>query len=310
MTDDPRSALDHAREAFRAELVGAGLLVPTAVEGLYGRSAVFEDVVEGVDRLVRAAGADEHAERLRFPPVIPRSVFERTDYLASFPNLTGSVHTFTGDDRAHAALLAVHEAGGDWAALLEPAEVMLTPAACHPVYPTLSGTVPEQGRRIDVAGYCFRHEPAVDPMRLQAFRMHEYVYVGTPHGAREHRSRWVGRGLEVLAELGLPAREAVAHDPFFGRAGRLLAANQREEELKIELVVTIYDEDPAGAAVVSCNCHLDHFGAPFGISTPDGEVAHSACVGFGLERIALAMLRHHGLDVRAWPQAVRGRLWP
>ena len=44
-------------------------------------------------------------------------------------------------------------------------------------------------------------------------------------------------------------------------------------------------------AVVSTNYHLDHFGVPFGIKTADGAVAHSACVGFGLERIALALFK-------------------
>jgi hypothetical protein len=32
-------------------------------------------------------------------------------------------------------------------------------------------------------------------------------------------------------------------------------------------------------------------------------------VGFGLERVALALFRHHGFDVEAWPQGVRRVLW-
>jgi hypothetical protein len=61
---------------------------------------------------------------------------------------------------------------------------------------------------------------------------------------------------------------------------------------------------------VSCNCHRDHFGLNFGITSADGEVAHSACVGFGMERIALGLLKHHGLDVNGWPASLRGVLWP
>jgi hypothetical protein len=34
-------------------------------------------------------------------------------------------------------------------------------------------------------------------------------------------------------------------------------------------------------------------------------VAHSACVGFGLERVALALFKRHGLDVGDWPREVR-----
>ena len=36
-----------------------------------------------------------------------------------------------------------------------------------------------------------------------------------------------------------------------------------------------------------------------------GAVAHSACVGFGMERIALALLKTHGLQTDSWPIAVR-----
>jgi seryl-tRNA synthetase len=41
----------------------------------------------------------------------------------------------------------------------------------------------------------------------------------------------------------------------------------------------------------------------------DGSVAHTACVGFGLERIALALFHHHGLDVKEWPESVHKTLW-
>jgi seryl-tRNA synthetase len=298
-----------ARAAFRGELFDAGLLVPTGVDGLYGRSGVFEDVVDAIDREVVAAGAGEHATRLRFPPIMPREVFERTDYLASFPNLAGSVHTFGGGDAEHAALLAKHERGEDWTTSLEPAGVMLQPAACHPLYPLNTGRLPVDGRRYDVYGYCFRHEPAIDPARLQSFRMHEYVYLGDPDAAFAHRETWIARGMTVLEALGLEAEPVVANDPFFGRVGRILANNQREEVLKIELVVSLYGDENV-TAIVSSNLHRDHFGVNFGIETADGAVAHSACVGFGMERIALAMFRKHGLDPAQWAPSLRGRLWP
>ena len=302
--------LTDAHAAFRSELIEAGLLVPTGVDGLYGRSGAFEDIIDGIDRVVVAAAGDDVATRLRFPPLMPREVFERTDYLASFPNLAGSVHTFTGGDAEHAALLAQHERGEDWTSSLQPAGVVLQPAACHPLYPLNTGRLPDEGRLYDVYGYCFRHEPAIDPARMQAFRMHEYVYIGYPDAALAHREKWVGRGMDVLDALHLKAEPVVANDPFFGRVGRMLAANQREEVLKMELVVRLYDDADAVTAVVSSNCHRDHFGVNFAIESADGAVAHSACVGFGMERIALALLRAHGLDSAAWPASVRGRLWP
>lgn len=299
--------LDSARARFRDELIEAGFLVPSSVEGLYGRSGEFEDIIDTIDDHVKAAGAAEHgyeAPRFRFPPVFPREAFERTDYIASFPNLTGAINTFDGDNKAHAALLADRSEGKDWDHHLGSAGTMLVSAACHPSYSMMTGTLPEEGKLLDIYGYCFRHEPAVDPARMQAFRMHEYVRVGTPDEAVAHRERWVARGLQVLADLGLEAEAVIANDPFFGRAGRMLAANQRNENLKTELVVKLYGDLDDGTAVVSANCHRDHFGHTFGIHTVDGQPAHSACVGFGMERIALAMLRTHGLDRGRWPASI------
>jgi seryl-tRNA synthetase len=295
--------------SWQDDLVEAGLLVRTGLDGLYGRSGTFEGVVRGLESAIETLGADQLAPIVRFPPVMPRSVFERTDYLRSFPDMTGSVHTFTGNDSGHAALLGDLEAGRDWTRALVPAETMLCSAVCHPLYPTIDSPVPEGGARWNVYGYVFRHEPSIDPARMQCFRQYEYVYVGEPEGARAHRDRWRDRGLELLGGLGLDVHAEVANDPFFGRLGRMLAANQQEEELKFELIAPTSPAERQ-TAITSANCHQDHFGASFDLRTADGGIAHSACVGFGVERITLALLWAHGLDPSAWPTKVREQLWP
>ncbi|WP_395308417.1 amino acid--[acyl-carrier-protein] ligase [Mycobacterium sp. AMU20-3851] len=309
--DAPHTDLSVARLAFRDELIATDLLVPMGIDGLYGRSGTFEEIVEDVDALVRRTGYRVHGEEpkvRRFPPVYPREAFERTDYIASFPNLTGAVSTFTGGDRQHRALLADRDAGLPWDGHLAAAGTMLVSAACHPAYATLPGVLPENGVLLDIYGYCFRHEPAVDPARMQAFRMHEYVFVGDAQRAQQHRDAWVGHGLSVLEQLGLSAHAMPANDPFFGRVGKMLATNQRADDLKTELVVRLYGDLDDGTALVSANCHRDHFGETFGLRTVGGAVAHSACVGFGMERIALALLRTHGTDPSCWPADVRAAL--
>ena len=107
-------------------------------------------------------------------------------------------------------------------------------------------------------------------------------------------------------DLGLEVDVVPANDPFFGRAGRILASGQRDQGLKMEVVSPISNDQPG--ALVSVNAHLDHFGADFGIATSDGGVAHTACMGFGLERVTLALLRRHGLRPATWPGPVRRRL--
>jgi seryl-tRNA synthetase len=294
---------------FRDQLLAEGLLVSTGVDGLYGRSGTYESVADAMDRLVLRVGADQAASSVRFPPVMPWATFERNGYLESFPDQMGSVHTFRGDERDHAELLRRTEVGEDRGPVLETTDMVLCPAVCHPLYPTMGGVLPDGGRRVEVYGYCFRHEPSTDPFRMQAFRQHDYVYLGTPDGARHHRDLWLERGLEVLSALGLEVASVVANDPFFGRPGRMLAANQRNEELKYEIVTPVYATQRQ-TAISSSNCHLDHFGSPFGIETPDGEVAHTSCFGFGVDRITLALLHRHGPDPDGWPAGVRTQLWP
>ena len=293
---------------FRDELLAGRVLLDMGSDGIYGRSGAFEDVVDGIAGIVHGMAVADGAPRVRFAPVEPRWVFDRTDYLNSFPDLTGAIMSFRGDDRDHAKLLAAAEAGEDWTSMLTPAGAMLCPAVCHPLYPTLTGTLPEGGARYEVQGWCFRHEPSLDPGRMQAFRQHEVVYVGEPDGARKHRDLWIERGVDVFTQLGLDVDAVVANDPFFGRVGRMLAANQRDEELKIEVVAEIASAENL-TAIMSSNCHEDHFGAPFGITTASGDVAHSACVGFGLDRVTLALFRKHGLDLGEWPSNVRERLF-
>lgn len=310
-TESTISELDRARAQFRDELIAAGLLIPTGLDGLYGRSGEFEEIVSGIDNAVNRVALAIYGTmppKVRYPAVFPRESFEKTDYIASFPNLTGAISTFTGGNKEHRELLADRSEGRAWDGHLAPAGTMLVSAACHPLYSSLAGTLPDEGALVDVYGYCFRHEPAVDPARMQAFRQHEFVRVGSAEQAADHRQEWVERSLEILESLGLAVEAVAANDPFFGRAGRMLAANQRNEDLKTELVVRLYGDLDGGTAIASCNCHVDHFGETFGILTADGQKAHSACVGFGMERIVLALLRTHGLDTAGWPAPVRDAL--
>ena len=97
----PQSDLDLAREAFRLDLLDAGLLIATSSPGVYGRSAVFESILSGLDAVLTEMAAPLDATVVRFPPVYPRADFERTDYIASFPDLSGVVSSFEAGDREH-----------------------------------------------------------------------------------------------------------------------------------------------------------------------------------------------------------------
>jgi seryl-tRNA synthetase len=309
VAEETNMASTSPAEELRGRLVAAGLLVASSVEGVFGRSETYESVVAGISRMVHALGTSQRPTLVSFPPVVPKEVFERTGYLESFPNLVGAVGSFSGSDEEHARLLRTFFAGKDWSDQLGPTDLVLCPAACHPIYPMCTGRLMDGGRRFEVSGYCFRHEPSLDPARMQAFRMHEQVYVGQPAAALEHRDHWVELAVGALSELGLVVTTEVANDPFFGRAGDLFARHQINEARKIEIVSPLPGY-AAATAVASGNWHQDHFGSQFGIQCADGTVAHSSCFGFGLDRIAIALLCAHGLDPTVWPGSVRSLLWP
>ncbi|TIU26443.1 MAG: hypothetical protein E5W34_04250, partial [Mesorhizobium sp.] len=133
-TFDSKSLLD--------SLFENGILFESGVDGLYGRSGAFEEVIERFERLVTRLGAPDKATRIHFPPGMSRATLEKSGYMKSFPQLAGCVHSFMGGEREHAQLLGMIADGGDWTELQKATDVALTPAACYPLYPTVAARGP------------------------------------------------------------------------------------------------------------------------------------------------------------------------
>lgn len=296
-------------KAFYDGLVAHGLIIPTPIKGGYGRGAVFEDILDRFDALVQREAAADGAETMTFPPIVARTMIEKMGYLDNFPQLIGSIHSFFGKELDARAMADKARNGERWEEVLEITESMLLPAACYPVYPVFSGLLPDGGRLVTVRNWCYRHEPSDEPTRLQSFRMREYIRVGAPDDVHAWRNAWLERGLRLLEGLKLPVISDVANDPFFGKAGKMMATSQREQQLKFEIMVPVISEEKP-TAICSFNWHQEHFTGKFGIKRADGSTAHTACLGFGLERVTLALIKTHGFDVNQWPAEVRAQLWP
>jgi seryl-tRNA synthetase len=297
------------QEAFRDSLFAHGLLIPSGVPGVYGRGARLEAVRVGVDRVIDRAAAPDGAEIMRFPPLLPRRQLEDLGYLGNFPHLAGTIFGFDGTEAEAAEQFATASRHEDWSGFQSMSDLVLLPAACYPIYPAIAarGPLPDGGMTVDGgAAYVFRQEPSGDPARLQMFHQREMVRLGSPDDVVAWRDAWRDRAVELLRSIGLAPLADVASDPFFGRQGRMLAASQREQALKFEVLVHIAGDEPT--AVASFNYHHDHFAATYGVRLADGGPANTACLGFGLERITLALFCTHGFDTDAWPADVRSEL--
>jgi seryl-tRNA synthetase len=297
-----------AKPAHTLDAIAEALLLPSGIDGVYARTAAFEQVVNGLTDLI-SQYREPNTEVLRFPPVMSRRQVEKSGYLKSFPHFLGCVSCLAGDETQIGAAVDKHEAGGDWTTALSPADLVLSPAACYPVYPLAAsrGPIPAEGLLFDVASDCFRREPSTMLDRLQSFRMREYVCIGTPTQIDEFRKRWMELAEGFAGRLGLSFRIDYASDPFFGRGGKLMAVSQVEQSLKFELLIPVHSEEKP-TACMSFNYHRDHFGTTWNLRCETGELAHTGCVAFGIDRLALALFATHGLEFDRWPASVRSAL--
>jgi seryl-tRNA synthetase len=298
----------HHQNDGHLEGLAAHLFKPSGVAGIYGRTGAYESVVEALAALI-TRHRPKQAEVFRFPPVMSRASLEKQGYLQSFPNLVGAVSCLEGSERQIMISAAKDELGGSWTEDLRPSDLVLSPAACYPVYPIAAerGVVPDQGYLFDVASDCFRREPSKSLDRFQSFRMREYVRIGTPDQIQEFRQTWILRAQDIADAVGLRYRVDVANDPFFGRAGALMASSQLQQSLKFELLMPVISEEQP-TACASFNYHREHFGEVWGLHNRAGEILHTGCVAFGMDRLAVALFAAHGPEIKRWAPSVREAL--
>ena len=134
------------------KLTTEALLHPSGVDGVFARTAVFERVVDGLNLLISRHRAPD-IEVLRFPPVMSRAHIQKSGYLGSFPNLLGAVCCLHGSETEIRGAVEGDKVEGAWTGALDATDLVLTPAACYPLYPLVAarGRVPDAGLVFDVA---------------------------------------------------------------------------------------------------------------------------------------------------------------
>jgi seryl-tRNA synthetase len=268
--------------------------------GVVGFTKQFEDVLNGVQKMIYATETVSKRDTLNFPPVIARSVIDTTEYADSFPHLLARIKTLDEDD-APKYLKGIAD-GTPEDEMLETSDVVVVPAACYSLYPLVADGKVESGKMFYVAGNCFRAEASTEIGRFRSFRMHEFVYFGSLDECTTWRDRRADVAIDIFAELGMTAEKELATDPFFRPLQRVMGPSQIEQQLKYELVVPITED--RNIAIASANLHKDHLCHRFEIHGDDGGISNSTCAAFGMERVVLALIAHHGLDFDGWPPSV------
>src|SRR6202167_688333 len=107
-------AFKHSGPITRSlDSIAEALVLPTRIDGVYARTAMFEQVASGLAGLL-SRHREPDTEVLRFPPVMSRRQLEKSGYLKSFPHFLGCVSCLGGDEADIRMSVDRYEAGGGW----------------------------------------------------------------------------------------------------------------------------------------------------------------------------------------------------
>jgi seryl-tRNA synthetase len=190
--------------------------------------------------------------------------------------------------------------------LMADATYGLQPAVCDCCYYTLEGKRDQQDHFYTTVNRVFRNERSATNRldRLTNFTVRDIMFVGSESFVLEARQQMIERLSQFLVALNLNAKIETATDPFFANESAMKSVFQNSHRLKYELLAYIPHLDKE-IATGSINLHTDFFGRAFDIGISDGSVAHSGCIGVGMERMTYALFCQHGSNLADWPASVR-----
>jgi seryl-tRNA synthetase len=255
--------------------------------------------------LVRELRALYDVVEYAYPTLIPSDTLRAAGYFRSFPHHLMFVTRLHNDLDVYQDFereLTEDAPTALFLSMCKNADYCLPPTMCYHTFAQHAGQALQGFRAITARGKSFRHEAGYHTTleRLWDFTIREMVFLGSRKEVLAARQRVIEAIQALIERLGLEASCQVANDPFFG-SGTVPDAigSQRMLELKYEMRLPI--GPGADVAVGSFNFHDDVFGRRFEIAGEGGDVIRSACVGFGLERFAFAVLSQHGTAVDGWP---------
>lgn len=279
-------------------------------QGRYGLGPRLVGLTTFFDRELARLFESFSPEPHQFPSLIGADVLEACKYLRSFPHSLSLVSHLREDLEAVQGFARTAKWDGTQL-LSDPThlssiECLLAPAVCFHCFAWLQNSRQSRHRTFTALGKCFRYESGnlQGLERLWDFTMRELIFVGSAEFVLAQRQKAIDATTELLDAWGLSYEIRSATDPFFIEE-YASATFQLAFDLKFEVRAALPYKGKT-LAVGSFNFHQDYFGRSLNINDANGAALSTGCVGFGLERLALACLAQHGLDEGKWPESLRG----
>lgn len=244
------------------------------------------------------------------PAVWPVRLFKMIDYFREFPQQMILCAPVRDDFASRSTFSRLFAKDRDFDSvpmndLMADATYGLQPAVCDCCYYTLEGQRDHRDSFYTTVNKVFRNERSATNRldRLTNFTVRDIMFVGGEGFVLEARQRLIERLSRFIVSLGLHAKIETANDPFFANESAMKSVFQNAHRLKYELLARI-PHLGREIAVGSVNLHTDFFGKAFDIRMADGSVAHSGCIGVGMERMTYALFSQHGARLADWPRDV------
>jgi seryl-tRNA synthetase len=300
---DPQPELERRRE-----------VIPVA-PGFYSFQGDVLRVLKALNQCTLDIANELQAVEQEHPAVWPVRLFRMIDYFREFPQQMILCAPVKDDFAARSGFSKLYSKEREFDAVPMDGELMaessygLQPAVCDCCYYTLEGSRSHSDCYYTTVNKVFRNERSATHRldRLTNFTVRDIMFVGSESFVLEARQGLIDRLGRLIVALGLQAKIETANDPFFANESAMKSVFQNAHRLKYELLATI-PHLGREVAVGSINLHTDFFGRAFDIRLDDGTLAHSGCIGVGMERMAYALFSQHGADLSAWPAEVRSYL--
>jgi seryl-tRNA synthetase len=264
-------------------------------DGLVGFSGNLLRVFRFFEEKFRSLAADYGADEQHYPVMVPSEVLAEVGYFGHFPQHITFCSHLPGDLPALERVARTETGQVPEQLDLTPARHVLTPAVCLPCYRQQRGAVIDGVRTLTMQNHVFRYEGTNHrPLRRGwDFTVRDIVFFGSYEDLSRLRAEVMERAMDLCRELDLEATIELANDPFFLDASRDKAVYQRMGEVKFELLFPMPGREPLAAS--SFNLHRDYYTSVYDTRRPTGELAESACMGFGIDRWVYAFLTQKGM---------------